>query len=107
MQLELDEIEPGHRLRHRVPDPRQAVTCQERDAARCRLVQELDRAGAAVPGTLHQPLRRHPSVALLIGSEAGLEDSSSILCSPALHEQSHTPSGHTVPSPSAMIGTST
>ena len=67
VQLELDQVEAGDRLAHRMAELRRHF--REIEATRFGLVEELDRPCAAVSGVPRQPLRRVHDVSLLIGGE--------------------------------------
>ena len=69
VQLQLDEIEAGRQLGHRVLDLQAGVDLQEREALLGRLVQELDRAGVLVAGDGGQAHRRGAQVAVLLRRE--------------------------------------
>ena len=69
MKLKLDEVEAGDRLRDRVPVLQPRVDPYERKGLGRRLVEELDRAGAAVAGAQRQTPRRVQDLALLLGHQ--------------------------------------
>ncbi len=71
VQLELDQVQAGGGLGHRVLDRQAGVDLDEAQALRGRLVEELDRAGVVVAGAQHQPARSLEDLALLIGGERG------------------------------------
>ena len=60
VQLKLDEVEPGHRLGDGMLDPEAGVHLQEREAVRCRVVQELHRRCVSVARALRQPPAPRP-----------------------------------------------
>ena len=69
VELKLDEVEAGDRLRDRVLVLQARVDLHEREGLGRRLVEELDRAGAAVAGAQRQAPRRVQDLALLLGRE--------------------------------------
>ena len=54
VQLQLDDVQPGRRLGHRVLDLQPGVDLQEGEQLLVGLVEELDRPGADVAGGLDQ-----------------------------------------------------
>ena len=69
VKLKLDEVEAGDRLRDRVLVLQPRVDPHERKGLGRRLVEELDRAGAAIAGAQRQAPRRVQDLALLLGRQ--------------------------------------
>ena len=67
VQLQLDEVDAGDGLRHRVLHLEARFDPDEREALLVRLVEELDRARAAVAGAQREPPRGLQRLALLLG----------------------------------------
>src|SRR4029079_691680 len=65
VQLELDEVEPGRQLGHRVLDLEAGVDLEEGEALLSRLVQELDGAGVLVPGGMCEAHRGSAQLTVL------------------------------------------
>ena len=107
VQLQLDQVQPGDRLGHGMLDLQAGVDLHEREAAMRGLVEELDRAGAAVAAGEREPPRGGPDLAPPARrSSAGLDDSSMTFWLRRWQEQSRTPTAHAAPSPSAITCTS-
>jgi len=69
VELQLDQVEPGRHLGHRVLDLQPGVHLKEGEGARRRPVQELDRTGVAVPGSGGQGDRRGPQGGVVVSGQ--------------------------------------
>ena len=105
MELELDQVEPGDRLGHRVLDLRLAFTSRK-EKRRSRAGRGTRRCRRPVAGAQRERPRRLHQLALLLAGQAPARGLLEHLLVAALQEQSRTPTAHASPWPSAITCTS-